>query len=102
MIRLLRLALPSAIIASGAIALAGCASDGGVVATTTSLAPPSAAAVAPAPQPDYVIGPLDRISISVFQVPELSQESVQVDAAGQINLPLVGIMQANGKTAQQL
>ena len=102
MIRLLRLALPSAIIASGAIALAGCASDSGVVATTTSLAPPSAAAVAPAPQPDYVIGPLDRISISVFQVPELSQESVQVDAAGQINLPLVGIMQANGKTAQQL
>ena len=97
----LRRALSSALVAISAMVLAGCASDTDVAATTNSLPPPSAA-LTPAPQPDYVIGPLDRISIAVFQVPELSQDSVQVDSGGQINLPLVGIIQAAGRTAPQL
>jgi polysaccharide export outer membrane protein len=87
------------LLAIGAFALSACASND-IAATTASLPPPSAATVQA--QPDYVIGPLDRISISVFQVPELSLDSVQVDAAGQVNLPLVGMMQAGGKTARQL
>jgi polysaccharide export outer membrane protein len=49
----------------------------------------------------YKIGALDVLDISVFKVPELSK-SVQVADTGTINLPLVGEIQAAGKTAQQL
>lgn len=45
----------------------------------------------------YKIGPMDVVDISVFQVPELSK-TVQVDADGSINLPLVGKVQAAGLT----
>jgi polysaccharide export outer membrane protein len=45
----------------------------------------------------YKIGPLDVLEISVFKVPELTQ-SVQVADNGFINLPLVGDIQAAGKT----
>jgi len=51
---------------------------------------------------NYAIGPLDKLNVSVFQVPELTLQSVQVDAAGQLNLPLIGNVQAAGKTAPQL
>lgn len=45
----------------------------------------------------YRIGPLDVLSVRVFQEPDLSFESLQVDAAGNINFPLVGTMRAAGK-----
>lgn len=45
----------------------------------------------------YKIGPLDVLEISVFKVPELTQ-SVQVADNGIVNLPLVGDVQAAGKT----
>jgi polysaccharide export outer membrane protein len=49
----------------------------------------------------YKIGPNDVLDISVFKVPDLSK-SVQVAPSGSINLPLVGEIQAAGKTTQQL
>lgn len=49
----------------------------------------------------YKIGPLDVLEISVFKVPELTQ-SVQVADSGLINLPLVGDIQAAGKTPSAL
>lgn len=49
----------------------------------------------------YKIGFQDVVEISVFKVPELSK-SVQVSETGDINLPLVGEVQAAGKTAQEL
>lgn len=82
------------------LTLAACASAD-IGSASASLPPPSAQAVA-SPKPDYVIGPLDRISVSVFQVPDLSQKELQVDTAGQVNLPLIGLVQAGGKTASQL
>ena len=88
----------SAVLA-GALALSACASDT-VATTATSLPPPSSQPIST--HSDYVIGPLDRISISVFQVEELSQKDVQVDSAGQINLPLIGLVRAAGKNAGQL
>lgn len=48
-----------------------------------------------------LIGPLDTITISVFGVPELSRE-VQVDAGGRIAMPLIGTLDAGGKTAGEL
>ena len=48
-----------------------------------------------------LIGPLDTLQIDVFNVPELSRE-MQVDASGRISMPLVGTIDARGKTASEL
>lgn len=48
-----------------------------------------------------LIGPLDTIQVDVFNVPELARE-VQVDASGRISMPLVGSIDARGKTAAEL
>lgn len=50
----------------------------------------------------YRIGPLDELSVRVFQEPELSFESVSVDAAGSFTFPLIGQLAAAGKTPQEL
>jgi len=49
----------------------------------------------------HAIGPLDVLEITVFKVPDLSK-TVEVSDTGTINLPLVGEVQAAGRTAQQL
>ena len=67
------------------------------------------AATLPAPLRTYLvapdrpdnIGPLDTIEVSVFGVPELSRE-MQVDASGRISMPLIGTLEAGGKTAGEL
>jgi len=51
---------------------------------------------------DYRIGPLDTVDVTVYQEPDLSAKALQVDAAGQIALPLVGTVQATGKTPAEL
>lgn len=48
-----------------------------------------------------LIGPLDQIEVDVFDIPEISR-AVQVDANGRIALPLIGTIDATGKTAQEL
>ena len=49
----------------------------------------------------YRVGPFDQLSVNVFGIPELSQ-TVQVDASGRISLPLVGVIEAVGKTPGEL
>jgi polysaccharide export outer membrane protein len=49
----------------------------------------------------YKIGPQDVLEISVFKVPDLNRK-VQVANSGSVNLPLVGEVQAAGKTAQEM
>ena len=51
---------------------------------------------------DYRISPFDSIDISVYGESDLSLKGQQVDAAGVLSLPLVGRIQASGKTAAQL
>lgn len=48
-----------------------------------------------------LIGPLDTIEVDVFNVPDLSRE-LQVDASGRISMPLIGTIDARGKTASEL
>lgn len=86
------------------LVLAGCAGGAG-----TGNLPTGAAAygVIPAASQDhsatdYRIGPLDNVDITVFQEPELSVKALQVDASGNIAMPLVGNVQASGKTATEL
>jgi polysaccharide biosynthesis/export protein len=54
-----------------------------------------------APDRLSLIGPLDTINVDVFGIPELTRD-VQVDASGRIAMPLVGTIDARGKTAQEL
>lgn len=57
----------------------------------------------PAPLPqEYAIGPLDTVDVTVFKEPDLSVEKVQVDAAGRMSLPLIGSVQAAGKSPAAL
>lgn len=55
-----------------------------------------------APAEEYIIGPLDQITIHVWRNPELSAEDIQVRPDGRITIPLVRDMPAVGKTATQL
>lgn len=48
-----------------------------------------------------LIGPLDTIQIDVYNVPDLGRE-MQVDASGRIAMPLVGTIQAGGRTAEEV
>jgi polysaccharide biosynthesis/export protein len=50
---------------------------------------------------EYQIGPFDLLEISVFQVAEMSR-TVRVNSRGLISLPLVGAIEAGGRTAQEL
>lgn len=88
------------------MALSACASDkpapgpySAVVQPGELPAPVTTDLIVPARA--FVIGPLDQVSIEVFGLPELSR-SVQVDASGQVSLPLVGVVKASGKTPAQL
>lgn len=50
---------------------------------------------------DQKIGPMDVIDVRVFQVADLSGEH-QVDTSGFINMPLIGKIQAQGKSSEEL
>jgi polysaccharide export outer membrane protein len=76
--------------ATAALALAGCATP----------VPPSSAALAPI-NPDYLIGPGDNVTITVWRNPEVSG-SVPVRPDGKITTPLVEDLPAAGKTSTQL
>lgn len=75
----------------------GAALPGGEVAYA-SFPPPSADKAAD----DYKIGALDTLSVTVFQEPDLSSSAVQVDASGNVLLPLIGQVKADDKTSTQL
>src|SRR5919199_111838 len=63
----------------------------------TAPAPPGAAPGAPR----YTLGPRDRVKITVFDEPELTN-SYTVDADGFISFPLIGPLTAGGLTVGQL
>ena len=52
-------------------------------------------------QDSFVIGNDDRLSINVWKEPDLAQQ-IPVRSDGRISLPLIGEMQAAGRTPQQL
>lgn len=51
---------------------------------------------------DYRIGMLDELRVTVFREPELSADNVVVDVAGRISLPLVGPLDAVGRTTDEI
>jgi polysaccharide export outer membrane protein len=52
--------------------------------------------------PGYRIGPSDKLSLTVFQVQDLSFEEIFVDASGNLQLPLLGSVAAEGLTPAEL
>lgn len=86
------------------IFVAGCASvpdAGGAPGAFVATASPAPVSGTSVKSGEYHISPGDLLDISVFQVPTLNRE-VQVDAAGDISLPLLGEIKAAGKTTQAL
>lgn len=60
---------------------------------------------APAGEPkaqDYRIGALDTLDVIVYQEAEISSRGIVVDAAGNVSMPLIGRVQAAGKTTIEL
>jgi len=91
-----------------AACLGGCGGSLSGNITANSFAPTQAAeaaskltAAATRGSSAYKIGPLDGLEISVFKVPDLTK-TVQVSDDGTISYPLVGQVEAAGKTAKQL
>lgn len=71
------------------------------LAANTSLPPPDSSVPATAQAAEYRIGPQDQLEINVFGIEELKR-LVQVDNNGKIILPLVGAVQAGGRTVPEL
>lgn len=87
--------------------LAGCA--GGDRAPQTAAAAPLQQQL-PAPEettipiagPNTRLGPNDEIAVTVFGVEDLSRSSLVIDASGNIGMPLIGQVQAAGRTPAEL
>lgn len=73
---------------AGVILLLGCSSNDTL---------PSASPMIEGPGPEYVIGPLDALSVFVWRNPELSM-LVTVRPDGRLSMPLIEDMPAAGKT----
>lgn len=104
--------LRSFILLSSLLILAACASSNSqsvrsgtarAVTSTTRLAAPDSTANSGAYKgvSEYRVGPQDLLEISVFQVADLNR-TVRVNTSGQITLPLIGAVQAGGRTVQEL
>ncbi len=102
----MRFLVPALVAAGFIAALTGCAGDKFVgrpelqTITQGDLPPPDRSDLI-VERRSYVVGPFDRVSIEVYGVPELSR-TLSVDANGSINLPLVGSVQAAGKTTSEI
>jgi len=83
--------------ALASMALSGCASTG----TGPELPPASFVAMQEGPGEEYVIGPLDTLTVFVWRNPELGAK-VQVRPDGRITTPLITDMPAVGKTPSML
>lgn len=87
--------------------LAGCSSPGlrpgpGITKVdSTALPLPDRTDLTSVDRP-YYLGPFDEVRIDVFGIPELSEKESQVDASGRISFPLVGTLEAGGKTPGEL
>lgn len=88
---------PTADAAPDLAAIAGSTTGDGSLTIVSEL-PPPVAARSGVTQPVAIA---DVIEISVFQVPDLSR-TVQVDDRGYVSLPLIGQVQAAGKSVQAL
>jgi len=95
-------------VSAGMLSIAGCGNHSYIADGTATEV--SSVKELPVPDPrraggqvasEYYIGPLDKLDVVVYQVPELTR-IVQVDPAGRITLPFVGTLKVTGKTSDQV
>ena len=79
------------------LAVSGCATK----STAPELPPAAFAGAEEAPGEQYIIGPLDELTVFVWRNPELGAK-VQVRPDGRITTPLIADLPAVGKTPAQL
>jgi polysaccharide biosynthesis/export protein len=84
------------------VLLAGCAGSRGdtVAYNRSDFVPPDANATALV-EADHKLQPGDIVTINVFQVPDVSGDR-EVDGLGRIQLPLIGMVDAQGLTTTEL
>lgn len=73
--------------------------------TSTTLAEGARALLEPPRLEAYTLGPLDVIQVEVFELREMGQTHVQrseIDATGQITMPLIGRVACSGLTVNQV
>ena len=87
--------------ATGATVVADPTVRGGDAAQGAQAPLAAASAATSNPVAEYKIGPSDLLEIAVFGQPELAR-AVRVDTTGRISLPLIGALDAVGRTSQQL
>ena len=59
-------------------------------------------ALSGAERPEYRLHPQDKLTIAVFREPDLSVEEAPIEISGGMVLPLIGHVQAAGKTTTEL
>lgn len=72
-----------------------------VMAQNGNMPPPERSDLSADSRP-YLIGPFDKLTIDVFGIEDLSQEETQTDASGRISMPLAGVIEAAGKTPDEV
>ncbi|HEY0925233.1 polysaccharide biosynthesis/export family protein [Brevundimonas sp.] len=96
-------ALPPVLTAT-ALLLAACGGPRMDLSQVTAAQPVDlqTAQVSATSQAEYRIGVGDKLAIRVFQVQDLSFDSLTVDTSGNIQLPLIGAVRASDRTAGEL
>lgn len=91
-----------------ALILAGCAHGPALVGSADVKVIDAAALPAPTRTDyhgdarPYLLGAYDKVSIKVFGIDELSEDSVQADANGRLSLPLAGTIDAAGHSPAEV
>lgn len=88
--------------ASFDMAKPGTSSDSKITVVNSSELPPPSGVDTSSLERPYRIGPFDKLKIDVYGAAELSKVEVQTDASGRISFPLVGSLDAAGKTPAEL
>ena len=93
--------LLTGLLAGAALATAAISSPAQAAAKAPRLPSANFVALQEGPGEDYVIGPMDELTVFVWRNPELGAK-VQVRPDGRINTPLIADLPATGKTPSML
>jgi polysaccharide export outer membrane protein len=87
------------------VLLAGCGGGARMDLAEMTAAQPAdlqMAGVSAATPGEYRIGVGDKINVRVFQVPDLSFDSLVIDTSGNVQMPLIGAVRGAGRTPGEM
>lgn len=85
----------------GACAASPTPRPGSAIEQTSDLPAPDPRDIGGSMQNVYYVGPADKLSIFVSDLPDMTQ-TVMVDPSGNVSLPIVGQLKAGGLTTEQI